>query len=165
MFRTGLSFGGLLLLAAIMVLATPGLSQARVGGYRGGAYYGGYYAYPYLGYYDSYGPYSVALPPVTYDSGYSYGSSGDPTPSSVAPPANTVAHITVTAPAGAKVWFDDVLTKATGTTREFNTPRLFRGEWYTYTILARWDDSGREVRQSQQVKFTAGDRVNVIFSI
>jgi uncharacterized protein (TIGR03000 family) len=83
MFRKARSCGGLLLLAAAVLLATPGpgwarpgrfggarFGGARFGGYRGGFYRGGYrpfYGYgryyrPYYGFYPSYGygfyPYS-----------------------------------------------------------------------------------------------------------
>jgi uncharacterized protein (TIGR03000 family) len=156
------------------------------GGYP---YVGSYYAYPYYGDYGSglYGPfdngpydaYPYASPDVTagsvYDdiyadetppdtSGYltAAPATGDPSPAAAAP-ADDRAHLTVTVPAGARLWFDDTATAATGPVREFQTPPLTPGRRYAYTVRARWDDNGHEVTRTQRVEFAAGARVDVHF--
>ena len=213
MFRTAISFGGLLLLAGATLLAAPGPGQARgggfgrggsfgghYGGYRGGLYHGGYYGhahahYGYGGYYGGYSPYYGGYytypyasssnaydpdpnpwPTVTEDSGYRgspasvtqpyrYGSTATAPPPGGSQLADTSAQVTVKVPAGARVSFDDVQTTTAGPVREFQTPPLIPGNWYTYEVQARWVDNGSEVRQKQQVDVAAGRHVTVTFPI
>jgi uncharacterized protein (TIGR03000 family) len=141
-----------------------GRFHAGFGGYGYGAYY------PYYGYYDSYEPSSNLSPGVTDDSGY-YGSYGDVTPSysdyyapATAAP-DTSAGITVKVPADAEIWFNDTKTTSTGSVRAFHSPPLTPGDRYTYDIRARWNENGHELTQTQQVKVTAGAKVNVQFLV
>jgi uncharacterized protein (TIGR03000 family) len=215
MFRTTHTLGCVLILSAVALLVTPGLSYAQrgggrgggghyggiggyrggVGGYRGGvycgsAYYGGNrypyarfgYGYgPYFGgysipYYGSYAPDFYDVP--TYDSAYApiyygsatYGTAPSNTyqsfypPPAITTPADTSAHIRVTVPAGAEIWFDGTPTTSTGTVRQFNSPPLTPGN-HSYEIRARWSENGREVTQTQRVEVTPGAHVNVGFPV
>ena len=180
MFQKAFSFAGMLLLTGAAVLMMPGpslaaghgggghfggghfaggghFSDAHSGGYRGGyggahygygryhSYYGGYSYYPYYGLYGS--DY-----PNDYDA---YG----PNP---APAADTVAHVTVKAPADAQLWFNGTLTTTTGTVRQFDSPPLAAGK-YTYDVRARWVKNGHEVTDTRQVEVTPEARVEVEF--
>jgi uncharacterized protein (TIGR03000 family) len=154
------------------------------GGYRRwgwGSYYpwyGGYYGYPsYLysnPYYYGYPSYGAGLTSVpTYDPGYSsfyY----EPAPSTtyIAPSSDlssepaqpdASARVTVTLPAGARLWVNQQAMAVTGTTSEFDSPQLTPGNQYTYVLQASWDEGGRRVMQTQHVEVTAGSHVNVRF--
>jgi uncharacterized protein (TIGR03000 family) len=152
--------------------------------------YGGYGFYPYYGFYGAY-PYSYDTYPyassgIDYGSGYTGLYSGDPLsdPSLYAftnppatgyqayyPPATAAttpdlpAHLNVTVPADAQVWFNDKLMKTTGPTREFASPPLTPGIPYTYKVRARWTENGHEMTQRQQVQVAAGAHVNVTFPL
>jgi len=164
-------------------------SGAHVGGYHTGGYghydsgYRSPYAhYGYRPYYGSYGynPYLSNTYP-SYDSGYygSYGAAplyyGDAThgsspgayqafypPTTVTMPSDTSAHLSVSVPAGAEIWFDGAATTSTGTVRQFNSPPLTPGQ-HSYQIRARWNENGHEATQSQQVEVTPGAHVSVRF--
>ncbi len=87
-------------------------------------------------------------------------------PSSASPAsaqADAAAHITVTAPLGARVWFDGTPATSKELVRQFVSPPLKPGHRYTYDIKASWNDNGREVTQTQKVTVTAGARVQVDF--
>jgi uncharacterized protein (TIGR03000 family) len=95
---------------------------------------------------------------------YSYGSpSYSYAPAT--PRTDTSARVTVTVPAGARVWFDGSATTSTGSVREFESPPLKPGKRYTYAIKASWKDNGREVTQTQQVEVTAGAHADVSFPV
>jgi uncharacterized protein (TIGR03000 family) len=223
MFRRRLTFGGVLVLAAVLALATTGPSQAagrfgggHFGGFHGGFNYGGFYHFrpyygygryyhPYYGYYPyyynsypyGYGYYPYLYGYYPYDYGYSpysssysddgswypgsgnayspgitaagftsvsplSGGAGEPAPSRQ---ADTAAHVTVTVPPGADVWFDGSNTYSAGPVREFQSPPLTPGADYSYQIRARWKDDGREVTQTQQVSIAAGAHVRVQFPV
>jgi uncharacterized protein (TIGR03000 family) len=130
----------------------------------------GYNPYPYNAYsyaysgsaYDlgdagSYGDVASTAPPESYSSSYP--------PSTTSAESDGKARVSVTVPAGARLWFEGMPTTSTGTVREFNSPPLTPGERYTYDAEARWDDNGHEVTQKQQVKVTAGAHVNVEFPV
>ena len=161
------------------------IAGASVGGYRAGAYrgpanYGGYrypYAHdayrPYYGSY-RYSPYLYSVP--AYDLGISPPYYSDTTnetrsaesydafypPPEVLPTFDTSAHIRVTVPASAEIWFDGTSTTSTGTVRHFNSPPLASGN-YSYEIRARWSEDGHEVTQTQRVEVTPGAQVNIGF--
>jgi uncharacterized protein (TIGR03000 family) len=155
------------------------------GGYRHSYYpYYGYGYYPYLGYgyypYSGYGYYPYADAYSGYGSAYT-----DVAPSyldgtaSVTPPASAyqsyypattgtsqpdnIAQVTVNVPPDAKVWFDDTLTTSAGAVRQFDSPPLTPGAWYSYDVKASWNENGHEVTQAQRVDVTAGGHVNVRF--
>jgi uncharacterized protein (TIGR03000 family) len=134
------------------------------GGYYG--YYPYYYNYyPYYGYY----PYDGDLAyDSVYDPGYAYPDTPPAQPYSASTSGaqtDTKAYVTVTVPADAQLWFEDTLTKTTGTVREFYSPPLQTDHLYRYKIRARWNDHGHEVTQTQQVKVTAGSRIDVRFPV
>jgi uncharacterized protein (TIGR03000 family) len=63
----------------------------------------------------------------------------------------------------AKLYFDDTLTKETGKDRTFNSPALEDGKRYTYKIVCRWVENGREVMHETRIDFTAGQDVCIDF--
>jgi uncharacterized protein (TIGR03000 family) len=139
-------------------------------GYPG--YYGGYGAWPY--YYGSYpyssDPYSYGSLSPAYDSGYddSYGELTTSYPNSYTPPLaqpDLSAHVTVSAPADAEIWFNDIKTAATGAVREFQSPPLTLGTRYAYEIRARWNENAHEMNQTQHVEVGAGTLVRVSFPV
>jgi uncharacterized protein (TIGR03000 family) len=159
----------------------------RPGGYHGAAYPGGYHPgygnyrsanYGYRPYYGSYGysPYLYnSFPSYDYgaasldDGGATYATPSSDTyqanyPPPPAIPLDTSAHVTVTVPEGAEIWFDGTATTSTGTVRQFNSPALTSGN-FSYEIRARWSENGREVTQTQRVEVTPGAHVNVGFPV
>jgi uncharacterized protein (TIGR03000 family) len=156
------------------------------GGWWYPGYYGGYGYYPYSGLYGGYYPYSYDALSPTYDSGY-FGSNGDVSPdfaygTNSAPPAagvyqsfyppstataeqDTAAHVTVTAPAEAQLWFNGTPSTATGAVRQFESPPLAPGTRYRYELRARWNENGHDVTQTQRVEVTAGAQVIVNFPV
>jgi uncharacterized protein (TIGR03000 family) len=140
-------------------------------------FYGYGYGYDYPAYMGSY-PYAYTYPPNglytdSYpDMEYGLGSgtiSGDVMPSVPASSAPTPAvaddkaHLIVRVPADAQVWFDGTATTSTGAVREFDTPPLVPGRRYTYDVKATWMQDGQEVTRTQSVRFSAGDRIEVLF--
>jgi uncharacterized protein (TIGR03000 family) len=240
MWRQFSWFGGVLFLAATVVLVTPAFGQAQhrgggfggvhVGGYRGGVSHYGYgtsfprygsgtsfprygngssfsrygygtsfprYGYgtsfPLYGYgysrfyrpYNFYGyPYyygSYNNSPYDYSYNYSFPAYGDgsaspayrsgyygpnvvvPSSYSAPPQPNAPAHVTVRAPANAEIWVDGLITASSGPVREFDSTPLVPGYRYTYEIMARWNQNGEVVNQTQQVEVRAGAQVTVRF--
>jgi len=150
-------------------------------------YYGGYYLYyGYYRYYNdayfsgggdslenTYANGSLPLGDVvTYDSGYrglsaqeyqAYAQAGTGNNVSVPTPVDTTAHVAVTVPADAVIWFDRTRMTSTGSAREYQSPPLTPGNRYTYEIRARWNENGQRVTQMQKVEVTAGGHVTVTF--
>jgi uncharacterized protein (TIGR03000 family) len=71
--------------------------------------------------------------------------------------------INVSVPANAQILFDDVKTAQGGAQRAFVSPPIARGYKYVYHITAKWQDAGREVVQTREIKVSAGDVVNLNF--
>ncbi len=71
--------------------------------------------------------------------------------------------INVSVPANAQILFDNVGTVQGGAQRSFVSPPIERGYGYVYHITAKWQDGGREVVRTREVKVRAGDVVNVGF--
>jgi uncharacterized protein (TIGR03000 family) len=69
--------------------------------------------------------------------------------------------IDVRIPANAEILFEGQKTTQTGPRRLFVSPPLAPGQNFTYEILAKWMENGREVTQSRKVPVTAGQRVMV----
>ena len=150
-------------------------------------YYGGYGYYPYYGLYGGYSPYYDESYPYLssspmYDSAYS-NSYGDAVPdfgsgaNSPAPAGgyqtlypsstatvqpDTVAHLTIKAPADAQVWLDGTPTRARGAVRQFDSPPLAAGK-YGYDVQARWIQNDHEVTETRHVEVTPGSRVEMDF--
>jgi uncharacterized protein (TIGR03000 family) len=136
-------------------------------------YYGGYYPY-YGGYYPSdynslsspddsgyTGSYEGTLPDYVGDALEPAPLAGQTSSTSTAEP-DTVAHLTVKAPADAQVWFNGQPTATTGAVRQFNSPPLAAGK-YIYDVRARWTKKGKEVTETKEVKVTPGSSVEVDF--
>ena len=159
------------------------------GGFHGGGHSGGFhggfhdghnfhsghvshYFYPYYGGYNYgyYPQYFNSYP--SYNYGYSSGSGylpdittdGDTT--DTPPQTDTAAHLMVSVPADAQLWFEGVATNSSGSMREFDTPPLSPDHRYSYDIRAQWkNEDGHEVSQAQKVGVTAGAHINVKFPI
>jgi uncharacterized protein (TIGR03000 family) len=156
-------------------------SGYRYGGYPGyygsgiginigtGGYRSSYYSDPY--YYG--GGYSGS--PYIYGGGSTYVAPSYVAPSYVAPsyapsyssapeePMGSVkVQVHVPRP-DAKVVFDSVTSRDTGTTRYFETSYLQPGRTYNFDVEARWMEGGREVRQTRTVSGQAGQTVHVHF--
>src|SRR5262249_21369570 len=116
------------------------------------------------GYYDVYGvetpsdlySYTPVTPPAASDSSF--------TPAATAQP-DTVAHLIVNLPAGARLWLEGTPTTRTGPVRQFNSPPLAPGRRYSYQVRASWDEHGHEVTQTQKVGVTAGAHVEMRFPV
>ena len=75
-----------------------------------------------------------------------------------------VARITVNVPADARLWVDHVECPLTSAVRSFDTPALEPGQTYAYTMTVEVNRDGQTVRDSQRVRVTAGQQVNVDFT-
>jgi uncharacterized protein (TIGR03000 family) len=78
--------------------------------------------------------------------------------------AERVAHLTVTVPPGAELWFDKYKSSSTETVREFDTPSLNPGK-YRYTVKASWQKGGQEVTQTRDVVVSPGSYVRLNFPL
>ncbi len=76
---------------------------------------------------------------------------------------NTAAVFHIRVPANAEIRVDGQKTRQTGTNREFFTPPLAPWQAYTYHFWVHWMDKGKPVDQFRQIKFYAGDRINLDF--
>jgi len=139
-----------------------GLGYGLLGGYGlGGLGYGGYggygngYGYGGGGYGYGYPDYNGGYNPGYYDND-SYGIPPYPAP------AQQPAHLTVTVPANADVYFNGIKTQETGTVRRFVTPPLVPGN-YQYDIRATWMENGQQQTQERQVTVHPGEDVAVNF--
>jgi uncharacterized protein (TIGR03000 family) len=142
----------------------PSVFGVGYGGYGyggsgyGGSGYGGYGypdgAYASPGYAPGYAPGAAYPPPAPR-----------PPDDSLPVPSDAPAQLLVRVPASAEVWFDGFKTTAAGAARRFHTPPLQRGNRYTYTISASWQEGGRSITQSQRVDVSAGANVEVAFPI
>ena len=79
------------------------------------------------------------------DDGYAAYDSNVTAPSVPSLSTDDRAVVTVNVPADAKLWFDGVPTQSTGAMRHFDSPPLIPGHRYTYDIVARWNQNGREM--------------------
>ncbi len=75
------------------------------------------------------------------------------------------AHITVTVPRRARLWFNEKKTVSRGRHRHYNTPLLEPGRQYTYVVRARWLKNGRQISQSRKVLVSAGERIQLTFPL
>ena len=132
------------------------------GCYGGYGYYGGYYPGRYYGYNFSGYPWSVGYsltdgPMIVQGPSTTVRNSMYPSTT-----ATTAATIQVLVPNGdAKVWFNDYVTKTTGTDRTFASPPLNSAG--RYTIKASWTQDGRSVDQQRTVEVQPGQTVTVDF--
>lgn len=127
--------------------------------FHGGAYpwydYQPYYGWSFSSELDSSSTYSGSLGSEV--SGYSDGSTLQQPDYS--------AHITVTLPADAELWFNGAKMANTGPERNFRSPELTPRRRYTYDVLARWEENGQEVTQTQKITVSSGGSVYVEFPL
>jgi uncharacterized protein (TIGR03000 family) len=143
-------------------------------GYYGGALYPyGYSYWPYSNYAYSYPNYDYA--PNYYEDYDSpiYSVPSLSTDSTVTPPvsnaplasaAAATIHVLVPDP-NASVYFEDTLTKQTGTDRAYVTPTLPMNGSYVYTIRATWMENGQMMSRSKEVAIHAGSDATVDFRV
>jgi uncharacterized protein (TIGR03000 family) len=74
------------------------------------------------------------------------------------------AVVTVSLPADARLFIDDVACPLTTAKRSFQTPALEAGREYFYTLRAEIVRNGETRTQSQRITFGAGRQVNVEFT-
>jgi uncharacterized protein (TIGR03000 family) len=153
-----------------------GLGGYGLGGY-GGGYYGGssypYYDYSDGSYYGTYGaPDTTTVLP--YSSGYTPALTDPHAPTTIeignGTPTNAnrinspaSATVTVIAPQGGQVWFNDTLSPPkTGSKYVFTSDKLDAGKTHVVNIKARWQDaSGKDWSHSIPLKVEAGDNLTV----
>jgi uncharacterized protein (TIGR03000 family) len=128
----GLPLGGL-----------AGFALGRGFGYGGGGVgsYSSPYYYPSNSSTSAYGSYDNQPPPFE--------------------PASTQARITVMLPAEAKLWVGEYVSTLTGSARVLITPVLDPSQSYSYMLVAKWNEDGREVSRTREVKFRAGESMTV----
>jgi uncharacterized protein (TIGR03000 family) len=113
----------------------------------------------------SYGTYSYA--PSYYDGApvMSYVPSPNYSYGAYAPRRDNMARIRLIVPDGARVWFDDQLTRQTGTMRTFESPALTPNRNYHYDVKVKWlDANGKEMTQTRRIDVNANSNVTVDFS-
>jgi uncharacterized protein (TIGR03000 family) len=83
----------------------------------------------------------------------------------MSPPGDAnVVSIRVRVSPNAEIWFDGAKTTQKGSLRQFTSPRLDSDGEHTYEIRALWTEGGREIDQTRNVSFHAGDRLTVNFT-
>jgi uncharacterized protein (TIGR03000 family) len=135
-------------------------------GNYGWAGYGGSGYYPSVGY--GYGGSGYVYPYYSGRSGYMYPysgsgyySNGPLSGSGYVAAGDSAAHIEVSVPADAKVWFNGMRTEQTGTDRSFKSPPLEPGRNYAYEIKAKWMEDGKPVEKTQTVVVQASNQLSV----
>jgi uncharacterized protein (TIGR03000 family) len=181
MVKQVFSFFGTLLLAGAALIGTAGTGLAGHGGGggghgggghgghggHGGASWGGHhggggggYHHRYFYGYGGYSPYYYDSYSSGYDRPYRYSYY----PSSDVIADDTTAHVTVTVPADAELWFNGTRMKTMGPSRRFETPSLSSGR-FTYEARAQWTENGRVVTQTQEFSVSQGAQVKVTFPL
>ena len=64
-------------------------------------------------------------------------------------------------PSDARIWVEDAAMSQSGADHTFVSPPLAPGYEYTYHIRVQWDEDGKAVERSREVKVHAGDRINL----
>jgi uncharacterized protein (TIGR03000 family) len=83
----------------------------------------------------------------------------------VSPPQpDYTVHISVIVPPDAEVWFDQEKTTQSGTVREFESPPIQPGRFFSYDVKAKWPEGGKNVEFVRHITVRAGDRTTVDFS-
>jgi uncharacterized protein (TIGR03000 family) len=70
-------------------------------------------------------------------------------------------RVNLRVPSDAKVWFDESQTHQTGTTRSFESPPVAAGREYVYQLRIQWQQDGKIVTQTRDIKVHAGDVINL----
>jgi uncharacterized protein (TIGR03000 family) len=126
------------------------------------------YAYPSYGY--AYPSYAYSYP----SNGYNLDSTPVIVGSTAMPAENytytehrdgdNIGRVRVHLPANAKLWVDGEQTRQKGADRDFMTPPLRPDQELTYTFKAQWNQDGRNVERTRQVRVKANDSANVDFT-
>lgn len=77
---------------------------------------------------------------------------------------SNTARITVTLPAQARLYVDNVPCPLNSGERAFNTPALQPGQRYYYTLRVELDQDGDTITDSRRVLMAAGENIRVDFS-
>jgi uncharacterized protein (TIGR03000 family) len=75
-----------------------------------------------------------------------------------------ISRVTVTLPASARLWVDNVECPLTSSVRTFNTPPLRTNQQYYYTVKMEVMQDGQLVTQTQRAVITPGEPVRVDFN-
>jgi uncharacterized protein (TIGR03000 family) len=116
------------------------------------------------GQYDYYQPWSPVIPTNPAGEGYP----APETPSSTeafypSTPVEREVTINASVPANAKITFNGVATKQTGSNRHFFSPPIAAGRSYSYVVQASWMKDGRQVNVTRRIPVRAGNIVNLSF--
>ena len=77
------------------------------------------------------------------------------------PADGRAAMISLRVPADAEIWFDGVPTTQTGSVRQFISPPLEPGRYFTYQLRVRWTDDGRPVERTRRLTVYGGERIDI----
>ncbi len=112
----------------------------------------------------SYGSsYNSVVIPDPYSGGACCDAPGIPTMQSATEFAPICANITIELPATAKLFVDGQAVVGSGTTRQFHTPELPKGENYFYEMKAEIVVDGRVVVQNLKVVVRGGETIQRTF--
>jgi uncharacterized protein (TIGR03000 family) len=170
-------------LAATVALMLPSTGQAQWmrggGGWRGGYWSGGwggrgyypyYYGYGYSPYwygssYANYYPWSYGnyVSPGTYQYQSAYPAGATNRMMTADQGAGVLARVQVPT-ADAKLWIEGQQMEPQGLERRFISPPIDPGSSYTYTIRAQWNDNGKPMEDTREVRVRPGDRITVDFT-
>jgi uncharacterized protein (TIGR03000 family) len=79
------------------------------------------------------------------------------------PRKDTPASVSVRVPADAELFFDGGKTVQKGALRTFVTPPLQPGKEFRYAVKARWQEGGKTVEKTREVRVRAGQDVLLDF--
>lgn len=81
-----------------------------------------------------------------------------------APSDKAATVVTVSLPAGAKLYVGDKLTDVAPGTNEYRTPELVKGQDYVYEFKAEMLVAGKAASRKERVAFKGGEAVKVDFT-
>jgi uncharacterized protein (TIGR03000 family) len=125
-------------------------------------WYGSGYSYPSYDYGYNYAPGYTTYedPSYSYESAYPADAS-----SGMMPDAGTRVMARVRVPtADAHLWIEGKEMNTDGLARRFVSPPLDAGQRYTYTFRAQWNENGKKMDQTREVRVHPGDRITVDFT-
>lgn len=99
--------------------------------------------------------------PSTYDNGSRSTTNNDTVKPVAYAPASNAASFDVKVPANAIVYIQGKRMTQTGEVRHFVSPTLVDGMAYDYEIRATWQDNGRIVEKTRQLRVSVGGRTSV----
>ena len=75
-----------------------------------------------------------------------------------------VSRITVTLPASARLWIENVECPLTSSVRTFDTPPLSGNQQYFYNVRAEIVRDGRTISETQRIVITPGQEARIDFN-